>query len=156
MVDNVHRLIHRSDNLSKTFITKQRTIVIFLLRTLSTIIIPIISSIVLLNDCGHGWVKFWSQCYGDSNSKFNVFVAVNIFGFIQDPNLELIKSSEICGFHSIDWSNCLRRFFYSWTHVIILKMLLMVFMPFFVTISKILWKRVLKRLYTRCGGNNYL
>eukprot|EP01084_Bolivina_argentea_P044738 82314_1 len=115
MVDNIYKCIYCTKKLSKIFITRKRTIIIFLLRTLTIIIIPIISSIILLDDCGNGWSVFWSQCYGNNLSKWNVSIKLNLFSYATNPNLKLSDSTEMCGIQPIVWNNCIRQFFHSWT-----------------------------------------
>eukprot|EP01084_Bolivina_argentea_P049919 91787_1 len=55
--------------------TKHRNKLIMILRTFTTIIIPILFSMLLLNDCGALWVKMWRPCIrnkNDETSPFNI------------------------------------------------------------------------------------
>eukprot|EP01084_Bolivina_argentea_P306059 528799_1 len=157
MVDNMNKLCHCSNSLSRNFVKQSRSIIVFSLRTLTAIIIPIIASIILLNDCGNGWTYFWSECVYKKD-KFEIDYVIGIYNYATNPFLRLADASTICGMQPIIWSKCIRQFFRSWTNVIVLKLLLMVIMPFIVTTYKLVRKLCLSKIYSdRCyKRSNYI
>ena len=115
------------------------------MRSLSTIIIPLIVSIILLNDCGRGWTYLWKQCHGDQNrEQLHNVVPMTVKSKVDPLNpfsdrhdfcnfqIEISNYETICGFQSITSNKCIRQFLYSWSYVITEKLLIMVFMPFIV------------------------
>eukprot|EP01084_Bolivina_argentea_P134920 237834_1 len=151
MVDSLHQLVYGRNTLSKPFISQNRTMIIFCLRTMTGIIIPIVASIILLNDCANGWTYFWTECLYNK-SKFSIDYVVDEHTYTVNPSIQLSDASEMCGMQPIKWNKCLRQFFYSWTNVIVLKLLLTVIMPFIVTGCIRLRKLCLSKMYHCCGN----
>ena len=54
------------------FVCKCRPLIILILRTLSTSILPLISSIFLLQNCGNNWVYFWNECNSQNKHQFDL------------------------------------------------------------------------------------
>ena len=113
---------------------------------------------LLLNDCGNGWTKLWTQCSQENIGDFER--KVHLYGFGEssingnthnfDFNMNLSTYDTICGYQTIKWNKCLRKFMYSWSPIIVQKLLIMVFMPFIVLIWKLFKYNVLPKLWNRC------
>eukprot|EP01084_Bolivina_argentea_P044024 81054_1 len=120
-------------------------------RILTTIIIPIILSFLLLNNCGNGWTKLWNPCLNDpysfdmygyltpSNIIINsTYIYAREYAFA-DIGLEVSYHSEICSsltFNNISWNKCIRTFLFKWCNVLIIKMIVMFFIPIWIIIYK--------------------
>eukprot|EP01084_Bolivina_argentea_P236507 397648_1 len=138
------------DNKHMHHIHKHRAYVIFVLRTWSSIIIPFIFSIILLNDCGKGWTRMWDRCYGDDRDALSV--AIPLSRSYDQMSITLSAVDDLCNgnLRSMQLGNCLRQFFYVWTSVIIQKVLIMIFMPFIVMSYKIIKYELLPKIFDRC------
>eukprot|EP01084_Bolivina_argentea_P253302 425434_1 len=145
--------------LSQRFIEQNKFDIIFLLRTSNTLIIPIIVSILLLNDCGRWWTQYWTPCDDENmNNNFNlmlpVFINVPIAFSGVTVNLQLLSPEDVCStadIAEINWSKCIRSFFYNWTSVIIIKFIIMIFMPYINIIKKIIQAKIRKLYYEYKG-----
>eukprot|EP01084_Bolivina_argentea_P288483 495142_1 len=137
-----YKVVFKTKVLSHTFVTKYRSAIIVIFRTLSSIIIPIILAVFLLNDCGNGWSLFWNGCNNankhtlaidfEINEVISVDVPPVIFLYINN-NVELLKSNVVCTSNdNFVSSKCIRSFFSSWTQILIEKIGLMIFMPYFI------------------------
>eukprot|EP01084_Bolivina_argentea_P110405 197154_1 len=159
LIDNSYKLMLRRKSLSEQFIIKWRTIIIFLLRTLTGVIIPCVLSVILLNDCGHGWTILWNECSTNNKHKFDIKVPLEGMytgnGSL-NPSLILSTSNEICGFQPIIWNKCVRQFLNSWSQIIVKKLLLMVIMPFIITAYKILYKDFLLKFCKNSRGSKHI
>ena len=141
-----------------------RAIIVLTLRSFSTIIIPLISSLIFLSQCGNGWALFWNPCqdnitfsqftlgYGDSEKIINVGNHKSICGL----NNELFNSV-----HSIN--KCFRSFFDVWIPIVCAKLMLMIINPWIIIVYKqlkidvyvknrllICWNSIDKKICTCC------
>eukprot|EP01084_Bolivina_argentea_P259669 438219_1 len=138
-------------------------------RTITTIIIPLISSFVLLNNCGNSWKYLWNPCLNNvesfeishplvpsstpfnytfcSNGIYNKWChGTNTFGF-SPMELKILTHEQVCSpFSDVNWNKCLRSFLFKWCNVLMLKMIIMFFMPVFIMISKIIKTKCKNRL----------
>eukprot|EP01084_Bolivina_argentea_P004435 8431_1 len=150
LVDNCHKILNNKHSLSKQFVIKGRAKIIFILRTLTSIIIPIIFGIIILNDCGNGWTLFWSPCYHENKTKFDIDADIDVYARgSEQPSIRLSDASKICGLQTIIWNKCIRAFFHSWSNIITQKLLLMVFMPIIITLFKVLKTHLLSKCYNQ-------
>eukprot|EP01084_Bolivina_argentea_P085028 153714_1 len=129
-------------------------------RTMTTIIIPLTLSFILLNNCGNYWTKLWIPCNNENNSTspFNVtseLLPLNIILQLK-PNvtsfrsgdvtieLNVLSHSQVCKtFYNIDWNKCIRMFLFKWCNVLVLKIIIMFFIPIFI----ILYKTIINKIY---------
>ena len=110
-----------------------RCLVILFLRTISSIIIPLIASLFLLQNCGNYWSIFWNDCNSE-RSKFDITQHLDTLG-----SVTLLSASDVCDaqtMNSIGWNKCLRTFCSQWSYVMIKKLCIMTFMPFVIVILK--------------------
>ena len=136
------------------FIGSRRIQLVMILRTINTLILPIIAALFLLNDCGRWWTKYWIPCYDEN--KYDIFSidypidGVYVFGNGRtDMMINLFSPNDICDTKSIleiNWSKCIRAFFYHWTFVIVMKFMISIIIPLVVMILKI-WRHKLIRYY---------
>eukprot|EP01084_Bolivina_argentea_P200703 343175_1 len=148
-------------------LNRNRTILA--LRTLTTIIIPIIFTIYYSNDCGSNWTTFWNPCTQKVNSPFDIEVDIKIPPYIVyyncsesvkctkyyngfNYNFGVLSHSDVCdpnSFTTIKWNRCVRTFFYTWTEVILNKMFVMIFMPFAIIFYKTVLQKIKNYYYKR-------
>eukprot|EP01084_Bolivina_argentea_P180416 311711_1 len=148
-------------------ILKLRSKIIMILRTLSSIIIPILSSIVLLNDCGSLWSQLWIPCLNNNNENaFDIAVPVSSIPYTQyfgteqtdytylhfdSLPLQILSEKEVCDTISIDdftqrtMNRCIRSFLFEWCNVLMIKMIIMCFMPVFILCYKSIKRKLLKQ-----------
>lgn len=118
------------------FVYFYRSEFVLLLRILNTIIIPLIASIFILNDCGRYWVTFWDYCNdNDLKSEFDSHILVDyrcgeeIKCEIKDE-FQILSANDVCSSPSISGFNvnrCIRSFFYHWSFVIMMKLIFTIF-----------------------------
>eukprot|EP01084_Bolivina_argentea_P089054 160765_1 len=136
-----------------------RTAIIMVIRTVNTIIFPLISSIILLPQCMNGWTAFWKLCKTDNS--LNIYNEVLPRLYISDilylyPPLTVqsMKHSNICQLRTFNNKNfrmekCIRQYFFEWSNVMVNKLILYIFLPFVSLFGKILKKwfysKVLKK-----------
>ena len=122
--------------------------IIFILRTLQTIVIPFVVSILLLNKCGKYWTTLWKPCVVESKSwqfgeewdttfKESRTVSVNFTLLIPEST-----SDDMCNTRSNSVNLCLREFFDTWGDIILSKAVLLIFMPFVIVCLKTLVKKM--------------
>ena len=158
-VDSCHKFIYlKRDHLSTIYVTKYRSLIILLLRSVSMIIVPMISSVFLIQNCGNYWVKFWHECNSNRRNQFDVAFS---YLFSPDANIAetlemtLLDSSKICNptqLSDIQWDKCIRTFSSQWSLVVTKKMAVMILLPFFVIVKKFLTLKLMrsvKNLWTR-------
>eukprot|EP01084_Bolivina_argentea_P318803 552965_1 len=135
---------------------KYRNKCIMMLRTIMVIIIPFMSSIFFINACGGEWSLFWNNCNSQNKYQFDVNATIttqevdilgpnhkNAFWFAPQTMTftNLLTSKEVCDI-SIPSSNnvekCMREFFDLWTNVLFESMIIMIFMPIFIVIFKVI------------------
>ena len=76
-----------------------RTAMIMMVRSISTIIVPFIVSVMMLDDCGSMWSLLWNEC----NSP-NSFTIVKHFSALYEP---LFTHNDICGLNNLFDGNVL-------------------------------------------------
>lgn len=104
-----------------------RTCLSWFLRSLITIVIPLISSIIFLNNCGNYWTTFWKPCTNTINERmFNIHfsnVTISTADSICYVNNNIISDASSV-------NQCLRSFFDHWLPIITLKLILFILNPF--------------------------
>eukprot|EP01084_Bolivina_argentea_P135679 239049_1 len=135
------------------FMKPYRHQVLLLLRTLNTLIIPIITSIIVLNDCGRYWTAYWTPCNSNTESNFDLSIHIKESdAIIPVLNVQLLEENDVCSRSnalSIDWNKCIRSFFYRWTYVIMTKFIILIFMPVFVIVWKLFKNKLTNWYYER-------
>ena len=125
---------NRNNNKS-IYLCKYRPLIILFLRTLSALIIPLISSIFLLQNCGNNWVFYWKECDETQKGQFDIIYYSDDYGEYGT----LLTSSSVCDSVSIlniDWNKCIRSFTSNWSIIITQKLCIMIVMPFLLIIYK--------------------
>eukprot|EP01083_Nonionella_stella_P094359 264682_1 len=135
-----------SYNVTCLAINNNKIVLINILRTIISIILPIIASFIFLNDCGGAWSLCWNECIDDPNSFTIVYENTNpVTGLVWD-NMVLLKHDDICSVKSanhINWDKCYRSFIYHWSQVIITKLCILVFMPILYILKVFLMRFIL-------------
>ena len=171
-VDGCYKCIYLTRNyLSTIYITKYRPLIILFLRSVSMIIVPIISSIFLMQNCGNYWVKFWNVCNLIKHDQFNATFSY-LFSSSTDATEALkeilVDSSEICNptsLNDIQWDKCIRTFSSQWSLIVTKKLSIMVLLPFLVIAKKFVsfklqkcvenfWCNSTKKLRSKNQNNN--
>eukprot|EP01084_Bolivina_argentea_P311464 539120_1 len=141
---------------SSRFLSTYRPTFIFILRSFTTIILPLTMSLLFLNDCGRLWTSLWTKCptVGGQDSELDIITQIpftfqsdngyDIFSFNQSAAVQLQSSGDICspkGWTQINWNKCLRSFYSEWVIILIQKVIIMQFMPILIIGFKMLiWK----------------
>eukprot|EP01084_Bolivina_argentea_P156321 272426_1 len=131
---------------------KHRNHVILFLRTLIILIIPFLSSMFFINDCGNSWSYFWNNCSPKNKEKYfdidltimskaihlnnNAFYPPRPFTFNH-----LLTPDEVCKAQvpsPQDISKCFVSFYYLWTNVLFESLFIMLFMPLLITFGKLM------------------
>eukprot|EP01084_Bolivina_argentea_P274248 467390_1 len=150
-------------------INKHRSKVIVLSRTFTTIIIPLVASIIFLNDCGSVWTKMWKPCLTNNSSPFDINLSIQPPQYYGDDvvinfdyiYLNILDKDQIClsrTLFEINWNRCFHSFLSSWTQVLITKMIIMIFMPIFIVGFKLLRRKCIVMCCTtaiKININNY-
>ena len=162
-VDNCYKCIHlKRDYLSTIYVTKYRSLIILLLRSVSMIVVPIISSVFLIQNCGNYWVKFWNQCDSTKRDQFNVhysYVSSIAADITEEFKVKLLDSSQICNptsLNNVQWDKCIRSFSSQWSLIITQKLCAMILLPFVVLASKYMkfkLRMIAKNLWLSCKCN---
>ena len=141
LVDNIHAACSLCIALRDSiFVSKYRPLIILFLRTMSTLIIPFVSAVLLLDECGNNWTYFWNDCYHNTE-QFDISYHIYYLG----KDIQVMSSSEICSptsFGSIPWNKCLRSFTAMWSTVITQKLCIMMVMPFIMVHIKKLKRKI--------------
>ena len=141
----IPKIAHYSLRLCCCSLTKRVNQIILVLRTTTTIVIPIILSFILLNDCGSGWVYLWTPCLDDTS--FDISVPLHIQTAFMEGYLELtvLHHEDVCqplSLPHLNWNKCIRSFLYHWCNVLMVKMIIMMFMPIVIIFKKTLCRKV--------------
>ena len=112
-----------------------RTVLIFLMRTLTTVILPFIISFLLLDYCGNLWSIFWNPCNNQNSKALNLKICI-IYNYVNSDycylSMTLFSPDQICQtqqFQNINLNKCLRQFYDVWSTTIITKCLLVTITP---------------------------
>eukprot|EP01084_Bolivina_argentea_P151415 264273_1 len=131
-----------------------RSKIILLLRTMNIILIPMISAIFLLNDCGNYWTKLWNPCRVNGND-FNIDTTYAT-NQIDSFEAHVLTQNDVCnpkGINEIQFDKCIRSFFYQWSYVVMVKVIIMIFMPMFVILSRWIRRRTLGKCIKKWSIN---
>ena len=143
-INNINNNNNNNNNsFSIFYVSKYRSRIILLLRTFSIIIVPFISSLIILPNCGNNWFYFWNQCTQTKKNQLNVKYTNHdiVLDYTNDTYTDifqesiLFSSSDICqsgGFDNIEWNKCLRTFSSQWSLVINKKLCIMIVSPIVV------------------------
>ena len=116
-----------------------RSFLIMFLRTILTIIIPFITSIFILNDCGRYWATFWNQCNDENSFDYDIAVSVEIDSANLVQHINALEHSDVCNINTINNINitqCLRQFFDYWIVIVTGNLVLVAINPFIILIVK--------------------
>eukprot|EP01084_Bolivina_argentea_P156323 272433_1 len=130
---------------------KHRNHVILFLRTLIILIIPFLSSMFFINDCGNSWSYFWNNCSLKNKKKyFDIDVTIMSKAVFINNNTfyppypftfnNLLTPNEVCKAQipsAEDISKCFVSFYYLWTNVLFESLFIMLFMPLLITFGKL-------------------
>ena len=108
---------------------------ILVIRTMTTIIIPITLSFYLLDDCGRGWTNLWKPCDDP------MFLEDSVYDYYHKKTA-ILHHDDVCSVSSVtemDLNKCIRSFLRQWCDVLLLKMFIMMFMPIFIIFKKTVW-----------------
>eukprot|EP01084_Bolivina_argentea_P292084 502056_1 len=148
---------------SLKFLSTYRPTIIFMLRSFTTIILPMCLSVLLLHDCGRFWTTFWTHCAVFSESASDLDIETNlsfqiatsasdsVLPFNQHITVQLLKSDDICTpktWKEINWNKCVRQFCSNWIIILIQKILIMHFMPIIIICGKLIAWKLIK--YVKC------
>ena len=155
-VDSCYKCIClKRDYLSTIYITKYRPLIILLLRSVSMILVPIISSVVLIPNCGNYWVIFWDYCkHGHIRSDVTFS---NPFLSAEDVTNKLtVTVLNICdpSLKNIEWDKCIRTFSLGWSWIVTQKLSFMVLLPFVVIAKKFITFELMKCIKNLCSRIN--
>ena len=106
-------------------------------------------------------IKFWTKCndYNKNIFDININVTSNTIYyngttfFIPSAQLQftnLLSSNEVCSIDypsSNDILKCFREFYYLWINILFESMIIMIFMPIFIIILKIIKNKLYKKNY---------
>eukprot|EP01084_Bolivina_argentea_P173658 300812_1 len=106
-----------------TFLSTYKPVITFMLRSFTTIVLPLILSLLMLHDCGKLWTMFWKECLDTHDSSKLVIEASipfvietsNIYSstsFDQPITMKLLSPDKICNpvnWRDINWNKCLRQ-----------------------------------------------
>ena len=108
-------------------------------RSMITIIIPLMASVIFLNDCGNYWTKLWKPCLNE-NDSFDYSFSTSIYPSI---HVTLSTHTSICYVKDFghlltkqQLNKCLRSYFDHWVPVITAKLLLFIINPFILYFGK--------------------
>ena len=111
-----------------------RSWTVCVLRSCSTIIIPLAISVIILDSCGSNWTKLWNEC-NDKNS-FNDYYTIYWTSVIDDQSINVLTHNDVCGtkdlFNIDAIEKCQRQLFDWWTPIIVCKLLMVVLHPFYI------------------------
>eukprot|EP01083_Nonionella_stella_P047790 127928_1 len=105
--------------------------VVLILRSVCGIVIPMISSFILLNNCGRYWVKFWNPCIEKELAEelFTSKADTSIYG----GNNDLLHADSVCkpltSAGDFNLAKCLRQYFNKWIIILIEKLFVCLILP---------------------------
>ena len=109
-----------------------RSYFILFFRSLLSIVIPFVMSVIFLNHCGRYWTKLWIDCTGSNiRQKFNYNIAIK--------GASIDASESVCGvksWNNINYNSCLREFLDYWIPILTAKLILLIVNPFLLLIVK--------------------
>ena len=120
------------------------TEIVLLLRTVNMLLVPIVASLFLLNDCGKWWTTYWTPCHDPAT--FDVDLELRTVS--GSKVVKLLRSGAVCSpprVGDIDWGKCSRSLFFSWTYVVMNKFVLMIAMPFALVLLKLAKQRLRRK-----------
>eukprot|EP01084_Bolivina_argentea_P088445 159681_1 len=137
-------LFNQKDCLSDSYLIQYRSSSIILLRTFTSIIIPLIMNLIVSNECGGYWSHYWIKCNADRDDLNKSIYVYDSLTYIT-KEIVLLSSDEICkiNYASIARPKCFRDFNNVWSKILIQKMIITIIMPFI----SILFKLIKKELY---------
>eukprot|EP01083_Nonionella_stella_P167529 563328_1 len=104
----------------------RRGIVILILRSVCGIVIPMISSFILLNNCGRYWIKFWNPCIKTELAE-ELFTS-RADTWIYGGNNDLLQAYSVCD-NEFNLGKCLRQYFNKWIIILIEKLFVCLILP---------------------------
>ena len=119
-------------------IAEQTNKLILIIRTLTGIIVPISLSFLLLDECGSGWALLWRPCLDPSFLEI-----LNPLSGEGHPDY-ILKHDDVCSvsLSNVDWNKCSRSFLDQWCSVLMVKMLIMMFMPIAIVLKQTLDRKL--------------
>eukprot|EP01084_Bolivina_argentea_P200702 343172_1 len=137
--------------------SKHRSKIIVISRTFTTIIMPLIASVIFLNDCGSVWTDMWPLCLQTNPSPFDIQLVIEPTPYIASDGilsfsnitLNILDREQIClsrSLFEINWNRCFHSFLSSWTEVLLNKMIIMIFMPIFIVLFKLIRAKLISVL----------
>lgn len=128
---------------------------ILFFRTLLIMIIPSLSSIAILPECGNGWSQFWNPCINDENA-FNYYFST----YVGAPEVTIYAHNSVCNIKPVSFlmnkneiHTCLRAYFDHWNQIIIVKLIIFIINPFIIYFIKrynISWHAMTRFLLRAC------
>lgn len=99
-------------------------------------------------------ITVWKNCVNDKNS-FDIVYPLKIAPItlnhsdgtgqstylFDTVNLNVLTHSDVCSFKLFDkmnWNKCIRTILYKWCNILVLKIIILFFMPLFIVIKKTL------------------
>ena len=110
---------------------------VILLRSMNSIIIPLIVSFLFLNDCGKMWALLWKPCIDDSDS-----FDINIENPVQGTGVtHILTHRSVCGngddrfsLTQFEFGHCLRSFYDHWIPIILIKLFVVMINPWILIV----------------------
>ena len=132
---------------SNAYIT--RAYIIFTLRSIIAIGVPLLTSVLFLNNCLGYWTYLWKPCIvEDEKVKFNIDLT------LYEIDVELSSYKDICEYNRLesmdDVTVCLRSYFDIWIPIVTVKLLLFIINPWIMFGYKLLFDKCCK--YNRYGN----
>ena len=117
--------------------SKSKGYIIFYLRSMLSILIPFVTSVLFLNDCLGFWSLLWNPCLEQNNNS--IFNIQSTFQISYDINIDITitysTQNDICHTNNINVNNihginqCLRSFWDIWIPIVTIKLLLFIVNP---------------------------
>ena len=148
--------------------SKHRTVIIAIFRSLISIIFPMIWSFIFLNECGHYWSLLWNECVNDASSFDYYDSFLELFSLDGNVTLQLSTHQSVCATNKlsdIDINKCFRAFLDFWVPLIAAKLIFVIVNPWIILYVKgkkwdQYWKLLICKMCCKCrtridrNGNN--
>lgn len=132
--------------------TNFRAYGIVFLRSMLSIFIPLIISLMFLNKCGNLWALLWNTCAKDSDT-FNA----SLMNPDTSTRVYLLTHKSVCGVKSflfppnkLQIGQCLRSFYDQWIPIIIIKLTVVIINPWILMFITKYFKYKIKTLSMCC------
>ena len=126
-------------------VVEKNRLFLTILRSILSFFLPLIVSVLFLNDCFKFWTYFWNDCIDDKNS-FDITYDAEYSNigqgstlFIETDTFELSTHGDVCNTRTIgniNINSCLREFLDIWIPIIAAKLCLSIINPWIMLFIK--------------------